>query len=183
MTRPIPFQWSGEAMVPTRGFARLADQEFVIGEVYTLAEIADARSMKSHRHYFQAVYDHWLNLGEADAERFPTEVHLRKYALIRAGFCNARELPCSSKAEAVRVGAFMKPMDEYALVAINPPVVRVYTAHSQDTRSMGRARFQESKDAVMEVLAGMIQQDRDQLLFKGDQGGGSGTTRPPMVAA
>jgi hypothetical protein len=89
------------------------------------------RSSASHRHYFAAVYDAWLNLPEIDAERFPTADHLRKYALIRAGYCDTRELVCASKAEAVRVGAFMKPMDPYALVAISGAVVRVYTAKSQ----------------------------------------------------
>jgi hypothetical protein len=38
MTNPLPFQWDGEAMRPTRGFARPADQEYVVGEVYTLIE-------------------------------------------------------------------------------------------------------------------------------------------------
>jgi hypothetical protein len=169
-------------MRPTRGFARLADQEFVVGEVYTLDQVADARSMRSHRHYFQAVYDAWLNLGPMDAERFPTEVHLRKYALIRAGFCNAREHVAPSKAEAVRMAAFIKPMDDYALVAVNGAVVRVYTAKSQDTRSMGRKVFQESKDAVLQVLSGMMEGNREGSLFD-SQGPGSAEQAPRGLAA
>lgn len=164
MNRPLPFQWSGEAMVPTRGFAALADKQFVVGEVYTLEEADGARSAASHRHYFAAVYDAWLNLPELEAERFPTAEHLRKYALIRAGYCDARELVCASKAEAVRVGAFMKPMDPYALVAISGAVVRAYTAKSQRPKAMGKRVFQESKDAVLGVLAGMIDVSREQLL-------------------
>jgi len=179
--RPIPMQWDGEVMRPTRGFAATADKLFVIGEVYTLAEVDAQRSMRSHRHYFQAVYDAWLNLSEHDADRFPTEVHLRKYALIRAGYCDTRELVCSSKAEAVRVGAFIKPMDPYALVTIKPPAVRVYTAKSQDLRSMGRKVFQESKDAVLEILAGMIEVSKEQLLFAG-QGAGVAEQAPPQAA-
>jgi hypothetical protein len=164
VTRPLPFSWDGEVMRPTRGFARLADQAFVVGEVYTLEAVEGDRSMRSHRHYFKAVYEAWLNLGEADAERFPTETHLRKYALIKAGYCTIRELVCSSRAEAVRVGAFARGLNEYALTAINGNCVRVYIAQSQDTRSMGRKVFQESKDAVLGVLAGMIEVDKDQLL-------------------
>jgi hypothetical protein len=165
MSRPVAFQWTGEVMQPTKGFARLADQEFVVGEVYTLIEADKDRSLASHRHYFAAVYDAWLNLPEREAERFPTADHLRKYALIRAGYCDARELVCASKAEAVRVGAFMRPMDPYALVAITGAVVRVYTAKSQSTKAMGRKVFQESKDAVIGVLAGMIEVPKEQLLF------------------
>src|SRR5690349_2757067 len=105
-SRPLPMQWDGEVMRPTRGFARLADKAYVVGEVYTLVEADASRSQASHRHYFAAVYDAWLNLPELDAERFPTVEHLRKYALIRAGYCDTREIVCSSKAEAVRLGAF-----------------------------------------------------------------------------
>jgi hypothetical protein len=182
MTRPLPFQWDGEAMRPTRGFARAADQEFVVGEVYTLTEADHGRSGASHRHYFASVYEAWLNLPEIDAERFPTADHLRKYALIRAGYCDSREIVCASKTEAVRLGAFVKPMDPYALVAVAGPVVRVYTAKSQKPRAMGRKVFQESKDAVLGVLAGMIEVSREQLLFTAGQGSGSGTTRPEVAA-
>lgn len=170
MTRPVPMQWDGEAMQPTKGFAALADKEFVVGEVYTLVEADQERSGASHRHYFASVYEAWLNLPPLDAERFPTADHLRKYALIRAGYCDSRELPCSSKAEAVRVAAFMKPMDTYSLVTVTANVVRVYTAKSQKARAMSRKVFQESKDAVLDVLAGMIEVPTERLLFAG-QGG------------
>lgn len=164
MTRPVAFQWTGEVMEPTRGFAALADKEFVIGEVYTFVEADSSRSMASHRHYFAAVYQAWLNLPEIDTERFATADALRKYALIRAGYCDTREIVCSSKAEAVRLGAFVKPMDPYALVTVSGACVRVYTAKSQSPRAMGRKVFQESKDAVLDVLAGMIEVERNQLL-------------------
>jgi hypothetical protein len=181
MSRPLPMQWDGETMRPTKGFARLADQEFIVGEVYTLAEVDAGRSMKSHRQFFAAVYEAWLNLCEADAERFPTEVHLRKYALIKAGYCNVREIVCSSRAEAVRVHAFVDGLDPYSLATANAGCVRVYTAKSQDTRSMGKKVFQESKTAVLEVLAGMIEVSKEQLLFA-SQGSGPGTTRPEVAA-
>ena len=181
MNRPVPFQWSGEAMEPTRGFVALANKQFVVGEVYTLAEADLSRSQASHRHYFAAVYDAWLNLPESETERFPTSEHLRKYALIRAGYRDERSIVCSSKAEAVRVGAFVKPMDEYAIVAISEAVVRVYTAKSQAPRAMGRKVFQESKDAVLGILSDMIEVPRDQLLF--DSTGAGAVKAAPRAAA
>jgi hypothetical protein len=184
MNRPLPMQWDGEAMRPTRGFAALADKQFVIGEVYTLEEIDPTRSAASHRHYFAAVYDAWLNLPERETERFPTAEHLRKYALIRAGYCDSREIVCTSKAEAIRLGAFIKPMDPYALVAISGAVVRAYTAKSQSTKAMGKRVFQESKDAVLGVLAGMIEVSREQLLkFNDGQGRGDANNVAPGAAA
>jgi len=170
MMRPMPFQWTGEEMRPTRGFAALADKQFVIGEVYVLGEADQERSGASHRHYFASVHEAWLNLPEREAERFPTSEHLRKYALIKAGYCDVRDMVCASKAEAVRVGAFVKPMDPYALVVVSAAVVRVYTAKSQSHKAMTKRVFQESKDAVLGVLAGMIEVSREQLLgFNGGE--------------
>lgn len=169
-------------MTPTRGFVALANKEFVVGEVYTL-DIADpARSMASHRHFFASVYDAWLNLPEAETQRFPTADHLRKYALIRAGYRDERSIVCGSKAEAVRVGAFVKPMDDYAVVAVSEAVVRVYTAKSQSPRAMGRKVFQESKDAVLGVLADMIEVSREQLLFNGNGDGAVANNAAPRAA-
>lgn len=182
MTRPVPFQWDGEAMVPTRGFVALANQQFVVGEVYTLDNADPTRSMASHRHFFAAVYDAWLNLPEADSARFATADHLRKYALIRAGYRDERSVVCSSKAEAVRMGAFVKPMDDYAVVAVSEAVVRVYTAKSQSPKAMGRKVFQESKYAVLAILAEMIEVDREQLLFRGAEDGAASQAAPRAAA-
>jgi hypothetical protein len=75
-----------------------------------------------------------------------------------------------SKAAAIRLGAFVKPMDPYALVAVSGACVKVYTARSQAPKAMGRKVFQESKDAVLEVLAGMIEVSKEQLLKFDGQG-------------
>lgn len=183
MSRPCAFQWSGDAMVPTKGFWVLANKLFVVGEVYTLDNADPTRSMASHRHYFASVYDAWLNLSEFDTERFPTADHLRKYALIRAGYRDERSIVCASRAEAIRVGAFVKPMDDHAIVAVSEAVVRVYTAKSQSPRAMGRKVFQESKDAVLGILAGMIEVSREQLLFSGDQGSSGANNSAGGIAA
>lgn len=165
-------------MEPTRGFVALANKQFVVGEVYTLSEADQGRSSASHRHYFASVYEAWLNLPEAETERFPTSEHLRKWALIKAGYRDERSIACSSRAEAVRVAAFVKPMDEHAVVAISEAVVRVYTAKSQAPRAMGRKVFQESKDAVLAILAGMIEVPTERLLFNAAEDGGRDERSP-----
>lgn len=154
-TAPILFQWNGEAMVPHRRYQVECDRAFVIGEVYRLA-VQEHRSQSSHNHFFAAVQEAWMNLPEDQAERFPTADHLRKYALIRAGCRDERSIVCASKAEAQRIAAFIKPMDEYAVVTVSEAVVRVFTAQSQSTAAMGKKAFQESKSKVLDVLAEMI---------------------------
>src|SRR6185503_10225916 len=140
----------------------LADRQFVVGETYPM-EVHEDRSRQSHQHYFAAIEDCWQNLPEAVAEEFPTSEHLRKYALIKAGYCERRSIVCPSPAEAERVAAFVKPIDEFALVEITGPVVTVYTAKSQSLRAMGKADFQKSKQAVLDILSAMVGVEASEL--------------------
>lgn len=153
--QPIQFRWDGEHMIPLVRFERAADAQFCIGEVYTLVEHQE-RSMASHGHYFACVNEAWRNLPEAEVDRFPTAEHLRKWALIRAGFRDERTIVCGSAAEAQRMAAFMKPLDEYAIIVPREATVTVWTAQSQSMKAMGKAVFQTSKDEVLGVLADLL---------------------------
>lgn len=155
MTAPVTVTWDGEAFAPHRRFAKACDADFVIGQQYQIV-VQEQRSMRSHAHYFASVHEAWLNLSEVDADRFPTSEHLRKFALIRTGFANSRQFVASSKAEAVRLAAFIRPTDEYALVSVEGAVVTVWTAQSQSMKAMGKEAFGASKKAVLEFVAGMI---------------------------
>lgn len=158
MTAPIPFVWEGDVFRPLPGFAKVCDREFVVGMRYRLAEEQD-RSAASHRHYFACINTAWENLPEHLAAEFPTPDHLRRYALIKAGYADRRTLVASSKAEAVRLAAFVKPMDSYAVVTVSDATVTVWTARSQSVKAMGKAEFLASKDAVLSILAEMIGTD------------------------
>ena len=148
---PILFQWDGESFTPiNQRFARKADEHYVIGERYQLVPHQE-RSRRSHDHFFASVADAWTNLPE-DEDRFPTAEHLRKWALIKAGYADERTIVCASKAEAQRVAAFVTPIDPYAVVVVKGPVVKFYTAQSQSMRAMGKQVFQESKEAVFRIL-------------------------------
>jgi hypothetical protein len=149
------YAWDGAAMRPLPAFASSLTARFAVGEVVSL-EPALVRSQPNHRHYFACVREAWVNLPERFAAQFPTEEHLRKYALIKAGFCDQRSIVCTSKAEARRLGAFIQPLDDYAVVAVEDRLVTVFTAKSQSAAAMSKATFQASKDAVLAVLAEMI---------------------------
>ena len=152
---PIIFQWDGEAMHPHRRFHNICTASFVIGASYTFAQWHD-RSAKSHNHFFASVVEGWKNLPDHHAERHPTSEHLRKFCLIKCGYADHRQIVCASKAEAHRVAAFIKPMDEYAIVTVIECVVTVWTAQSQSMRAMGAKVFQESKTSVLDYIASMI---------------------------
>lgn len=162
MIAALPFRWSGEAMEPAQGFAKRADEAFVIGQTYVLA-LQEDRSAASHRHYFACVREAWENLPEALAAQFPTPDHLRKRALILTGYRNEREFVASSRAEALRIAAFLRPADEFALVSVSGCSVTEWTARSQNTKAMDKATFAASKDAVLGKLAEVLGVEPDQL--------------------
>jgi hypothetical protein len=159
---PILYEWHGDCMKPVGRFAKECDRLFVIGERYKLAEHAD-RSQASHGHYFAALAEAWANLPEREAERHMTAEHLRKYALIKCGYADQQDFVTNSKAEAIRLAAVIGSIDEYAVVTISGNVVTRWTAQSQSMRAMGKKAFQESKQSVLDYVAGLVGVSPDEL--------------------
>jgi hypothetical protein len=157
---PLAFFWDGESFTPAQ--PRRADQHYVVGETYWLAPY-EPRSTASHNHFFASVADAWKHLPETLADQYPTPEHLRKKMLIKAGFRDERSIVCASKAEAQRVAAFIRPVDDYAMVIVRDTVVMHLTAKSQSYRAMGAADFQASKTAVFDEIAEMIGVTADSL--------------------
>lgn len=151
--RPQSFTWDGEAMVPRS--PRLADKAYVVGEVYTLVP-HEERTSASHNHEFAWLRDAWLNLPESFADQFPTQEHLRKRALIDAGFYDETIVDAGTSAAALRVASAFRSREEFALVIVRGPAVVIRTAKSQSRRKMNKQEFQDSKTAILEIVAGMI---------------------------
>jgi hypothetical protein len=159
---PEPFEWDGEVMRPLR--PRRADAFYTVGQRYILEPVAQ-RSDPSHRHEFAWLREAWMSLPEhlADLPHCASPEHLRKWALIRAGYSDSHTIVCASKAEAIRVAAFIRPIDEFAVVVTQGATVTRYTAKSQSKRAMGAKDFQESKTAIMEMIARMLGVEPGQL--------------------
>ncbi len=157
---PLTCDWDGEVFRPIH--PRRADNYLTVGERYSLVQYEE-RSSASHNHEFVWLKEAWQSLPEHLAEKFPTSEHLRKWALIRAGYCDSHTIVCSSKAEAVRVAAFIRPLDEFAVVVVQGATVTRYTAKSQSKRAMGAKTFYESKERIMEVVARMLDVEPQEL--------------------
>lgn len=163
MTAPVLVVWGGDGFKPASPYhQKIADRDFVIGERYLMAEI-QPRSYRSERHYFACLDQAWKNLPEDIAAQYPTRDHLRKKALIRCGYADERSIPCASRAEAVRVAAFVGGIDDYAIVTVKAAVVTRYTAKSQSRRAMGKEEFQKSKDDVLDFVAALIGVSAEEL--------------------
>jgi hypothetical protein len=145
------YEGDGQFSAPSGHWARECDKQFVVGGVYRMIEHHE-RSTATHSHYFAEISNAWATLPDDQLTEYPTAEHLRKKLLVKAGYADERSIVCASKAEAQRVAAFVKPMDEYAVVLVREAVVRVYTAQSQSYRAMGKKTFQESKEAVLRAI-------------------------------
>ena len=160
---PMRFEWDGEAMRPaTKYWAREADKRYVVGETYTMDEIF-VRSHQTHAPYFACIKAAWDSLPDALRPQYPSAEHLRKLALIHAGYCSTMQHVTKSEAEAQRLAAAIKPYDTYQLVLVEGNIVSVYHALSQDHRSMDKQRFQESKEAVLRWIGDLIGADPTEL--------------------
>jgi hypothetical protein len=160
MIFPLTYMGSGEFMT-SRGFVARADKLLVVGENLQWEQIKP-RSADSHKHYFAVINDAWSNLPEALAMDFPSSEHLRKFALIKSGYCSKAEIILPDNSAAVATATLMKSMDEYALCEIRGRVVTLWRAQSQSMKSMGGKAFQESKTKVLDVISQMIGADAAQ---------------------
>lgn len=154
---PVKFRWDGEAMVPPSGYwSREADKQFVVGEVYRLAEEHE-RSQVSHNHEFAFLAEAWNSLPDHLIDQYPSVEHLRKKGLIAKGHCTMTQHACTSIAEAERLeAAITSHVDTYAVVRRRGSVVTVYEAASQSYRAMGKAMFQQSKTDLMEFVGDLL---------------------------
>ena len=152
------FVWKSGAMMPLGRFASRASEEFKDGEYYKL-EVHEERSWNSHKHYFASLHDLWLNLPETAAMEpwAQSYEHLRKYALIKTGWNDSQTYACTSQAEAQRWALNMRPLDEYAIVIAQGPLVVRYTAKTQSMKAMGKDDFQASKDDVLGFCESLVQ--------------------------
>jgi hypothetical protein len=172
MVMPLLFRFEGEGRFgPASPYhARKADEHYVIGELYPLEE-SYGRSQASHGHQFAWLHEAWMSLPERfKAEPWAqTSEHLRKYALIRTGYCDTTTFACGSRAEAERWAKNLRPFDEYSIVAIEGTTVQRFTAQSQSMRAMGGKRFNASKAAILDFIAGLIGVEPQALASQGDR--------------
>lgn len=156
---PIVARWTGEEFTPLGRSRKDCDAELVVGQIYKLERVEE-RSEASHRHYFAAVAEVWSNLPEDLSERFPNSKIFRKFCLIKTGYCTQQQHVAKTRAEAERLRAFMSSVligdDHYAIITLEGTVVTVWKAESQSYKEMGKKRFTESKQAVLDYCASLV---------------------------
>lgn len=163
MTQPprvFRFMWRDGVFVPENRLAAYCDETFGEGEVVTF-ERHEERSIASHNHYHASIQTAFDNLPEQD-ERFPTPNALRKWALIKSGYCTEMSVVCADPEQAATVASFTGNA-EGVIIVVRGNIVKKYTAKSQSMKAMGKDEFQKSKDAVLDTIAELIAVTRKKL--------------------
>ena len=129
-----------------------------VGEVHGW-QMAEHRSKASHDHFFACVNEAWKNLSEDMADDFPSPESLRKWSLIKAGFCSETRIVCANNSEAMTLATKAKSLDKYSIVAIDGKTVTIWTADSQRRDAMSRQAFQEAKERALHIISNLIGTD------------------------
>lgn len=129
MIRPVQFIWTDEGvMKPLPRFKTLCDRQYAVGEEYALGPIDNIPS-KSRAGFFVDLHNAWSTMQEGD-NRFPSETHLRKRALIAAGWATHTQTVLDTPKDAQKSKIMLNRVEEYALVTIGGCVVDVWIAKS-----------------------------------------------------
>lgn len=156
-------KWQNNTLIPFRRHVPELQRVFTEGAIVD-AVVENERSAASHKHEFAWLRSAYYNLPEHTAHQFKNAEHLRKFALIKTGFCTRTDHVCKSSAEAERTAAILsRYVDGYAIIVTDGSVVSVFEAMSQSVRSMGASKFQESKQAILEYIAGLLEVQPDEL--------------------
>lgn len=155
MVERINVQWDGQGLIPTRYSRPQAERQFQFGRTYRV-EVVEFRSPESHKHFFACLNTAFDNLPEAHANRWRTPDELRKWCLCQTAFRDTQEFHAASHAEAIRLATHFAQMREFSVCEIRDNMVLRHTPHSQDYAHMAAREFQQSKDAVLDVLANIL---------------------------
>lgn len=165
--------FTGAALEPDGNFAAAALHDRLGAGQVVHVDLDPERSKKSHRHAFAFIRTTWENLPD-DAKHAPwaqTADTLRKHALIRTGYCDAEMIAVGTDRRAERVAVSMSRLATrlhgYAITEVSGPVVYCFTPESQSLKAMGGARFQASKQAILEWCADLIGVTPDELARMG----------------
>lgn len=154
--------FTGTALEPDGNFAMAQLHDRLGAGQVVLVDLDPERSRKSHNHQFAWLRTAWENLpesvkGEAWAQ---TPETLRKYALIRTGFCDTEMIAVGSQTRAERVAISMSRiagrLHGFCVTVVEGSVAYCFTPKSQSMKAMGGAEFQHSKQAIAEYCAQII---------------------------
>lgn len=183
MIRPVMFTWAevdvcvdgGEvrrarAMIPLSRFLPLCKRQYVDGEEYALAPVENVPSGSRGRLFIE-VRETWNSLPEDD-ERFPTQEHLRKRALVAAGWTDHAQYVLETAKDAKQMARALRRADAYAVIRQVGNVVEVWTAKSIAGGQIHADEWRGVKQRALKWLADLTGSTAKALREHSRDGGG-----------
>ena len=160
---------SMKAMVPEPRFKTLCERQFAGDETYALGPV-EGVSSGSRGHFFASVKDAWSSLPEEDM-RFPGPEHLRKRALVQAGWAAHAQYVMDTPKDATNMARGLRRADEYAVIKVSANVVDVWTAKSIAAGQISGDEFKEIKTKALDWIAALTGATRTELERHSKDGG------------
>lgn len=157
------------AMVPEPRFRALCERQYALDESYALGPV-DGVSSASRGGFFASVKEAWSNLPDDDT-RFPTPEHLRKRALVQAGWATHTQTVMDTKKDAVAFAKGLRRVDEYAVIKVSRNVVDCWIAKSIATGQISGDEFRGVKTRALDWVASLAGTNRAELEQHSRDGG------------
>ncbi len=152
MIRPVMFTWTDDGvMAPLPRFRALCDRQYAVGEEYALGPVENIPG-NSRAPLFIAAKETWNSLPEDD-DRFPTPEHLRKRALVRAGWATHAQYVLDTPKDAKALALALRQHDGYAVIRISGSTVEVWTAKSIAAGQISAEEWKVVKERALAFLA------------------------------
>ena len=158
-----------KAMVPEPRFKALCERQFAGDETYALGPVEEVSS-GSRGHFFASLKESWNSLPEEDT-RFPSIEHLRKRALVQAGWAKHAEYVMDTPKDAKNMARALRNADEYAVIKVSGSVVDIWTAKSIAAGQISGEEFQVVKTKALDWIAALTGATRTELEQHSKDGG------------
>ena len=158
---PVQFVWdaANRVMRPQERFNRLCDRQYQDGELYALGPVEDIDNV-SRGKFMKAIKMTWENLP-AKYKRFPSPEHLRKAALVGAGWCNQSHDVFDSVADAKRHADGIRNANGYAVIVRSGCVVDVRIARSIAAGQITAEKWREVRPRALDWASEQINVARE----------------------
>ena len=118
----------------------------------------------ARRRYFAIIRESWQNLPDHLTQAFPSSEHLRKWCLVKAGWCEVQLI--TVKTGSKEIAAAMRKLNSFAVVSIHGDidcdVIRIAVAKSQTRRAQPKKQFMECAQKVYDILSEILGTDVEQ---------------------
>ena len=175
--QPVVFTWRevdvfeahGEvrrawAMVPIAKYTNVAKRQFGTEVGEHVLEPTTERDMRSHNAFFAAIGDHFDNLPETVAARWPTATHFRRWLLVECGWFDEKEFECASEEQANGLARYFRDADDFARIFVRGKKVLLRTPKSQAVAAMRPSDFKKCKADCLDLAENLTGVPRGQAM-------------------